>query len=74
MHNASLIDSIVEPGDSVTYTWYVQPTNGPESADLSTLAYVYGSNADPTANYNAGLFGAVIIGASVHFSYYHANS
>lgn len=66
MHNASLIDSAVEPGDTVTYQWFVQPENGPESLDLSTVAYAYGSDVDATANTNAGLFGAVIIGNKVN--------
>lgn len=61
LHNASLADEGVEPGDVVEYRWSVQSVNGPTDGDMSSVGYVYGSNVDPTGDVNAGLYGLVVI-------------
>ena len=61
LHNASLADEGVEPGDVVEYRWSVQAVNGPTDEDMSSVGYVYGSNVDPTGDVNAGLYGLVVI-------------
>lgn len=73
LHNDSLIDSPVEPGDTVTYSWLVQEDNGPAEDDVSSIAYAYASNADATANLNAGLFGAVVINRQVNDCFKRSN-
>lgn len=65
LHNESLINAPVDPGMTVTYQWLVTESNGPAANDLSSVAYSYGSNADPTGNLYAGLFGAVTISREV---------
>lgn len=65
VHNESLIDSPVMPGDTVTYSWLVQSDQGPAVDDISTVAYVYASNVDAKGNLNAGLFGAIIVSSPV---------
>lgn len=69
LHNESLIDSPVEAGDTVSYSWLVQEDNGPSATDMNTVAYVYGSNVDSTGDLMAGLYGVVVIAKPV--SNYH---
>ena len=65
LHDPELIDSEVENGTTVTYQWLVTEDNGPGAKDLSTIAYVYGSNADPVADLYAGLFGVCVVARQV---------
>lgn len=65
LHNLSLIDGPVEPGMTVTYQWLVSGDNGPAADDLSTIAFTYGSSADPVADLYAGLYGIVVIARPV---------
>ncbi len=65
LHNESVIDAPVEPGESVTYNWLVTESNGPAENDVSTVAYFYGSNVDSVADLNAGLYGAVVVARKV---------
>ena len=65
LHNESLIDASIDPGTIVTYSWLITEANGPAPNDVSTVAYAYRSNADYTADMNAGLFGAVVVAKKV---------
>ena len=65
LHNDSLVDAPVSPGDTVTYAWLVPEASGPAAADMSTIAYVYTSSVDVVADVNAGLMGPLIIGSGV---------
>ena len=65
LHNASMESAPVEQGEMVEYSWMVQENNGPANDDMSSIAYVYGSNVDYTAHVNAGLYGAVVIAREV---------
>lgn len=65
LHNDSLIEEPVDPGTTVTYSWLITESNGPAASDVSTVAYAYRSNADYTADMNAGLFGAVVVAKKV---------
>lgn len=65
LHNESLIDAPVEPGQTVTYSWLVTESNGPDIKDVSTVAFTYSSNVDAVGDANAGLYGALVISRKV---------
>ena len=55
----------VNPGGTKTYTWYVTEEAGPGSADVSSTAWLYYSQAGgEAAGQNAGLFGTIIVTAA----------
>jgi hephaestin len=58
----------VAPGSKAAYRLYVPASAGPGAADLSTVAYVYASAADPAGDPNAGLVGVALIGAKGAFA------
>jgi len=56
-------DDAVAPGDTHTYVWPVPRRAGPDPGDPSSIAWIYHSHTDETADTNAGLIGAIIVTA-----------
>jgi len=54
-------DGVVAPGGEYTYAWDVPERAGPGPNDPSSIAWIYHSHVDETADTNAGLIGAIII-------------
>jgi hypothetical protein len=65
LHNESLVDVPVNPGDTVIYSWLVPDDSGPGGVDMSTITYIYTSSVDVVGDVNAGLMGPLIIGRGV---------
>eukprot|EP00339_Tiarina_fusa_P026922 CAMPEP_0117020796 /NCGR_PEP_ID=MMETSP0472-20121206/15768_1 /TAXON_ID=693140 ORGANISM="Tiarina fusus, Strain LIS" /NCGR_SAMPLE_ID=MMETSP0472 /ASSEMBLY_ACC=CAM_ASM_000603 /LENGTH=340 /DNA_ID=CAMNT_0004726107 /DNA_START=15 /DNA_END=1034 /DNA_ORIENTATION=- len=53
--------SFVQPGDIVSYKWYLPGRTSPTRNEWSSTFYPYHSHTDPIANSYAGLVGGVIV-------------
>jgi len=58
---ADKADDSVPPGGQHLYIWPVPKRAGPAKNDSNSVAWVYHSHTDETADTNAGLIGAIII-------------
>jgi FtsP/CotA-like multicopper oxidase with cupredoxin domain len=61
--NASARDAVLQPNETFTYEWVVPASAAPGPQDPSTVAYTYYSGFDTAAQLNAGLMGALVVGA-----------
>jgi FtsP/CotA-like multicopper oxidase with cupredoxin domain len=59
-------DDAVLPGAECTYIWEVPDRAGPGPNDPSSIAWIYHSHTDETADTNAGLIGPMIITRKGH--------
>jgi manganese oxidase len=53
----------IPPGGTWTYTWEVPERAGPGPNDPSSIAWLYHSHANETADTNAGLVGVIVVSA-----------
>jgi hypothetical protein len=61
--SASARDVVLQPNETYTYEWVVPASAAPGPQDPSTVAYTYCSGVDTAAQLNAGLMGALVVGA-----------
>ncbi|MBV6448072.1 multicopper oxidase domain-containing protein [Nitrosomonas sp.] len=54
-------DGVIAPGGEYTYRWGVPERAAPGPNDPSSIAWIYHSHVDESADTNAGLIGAIII-------------
>ncbi|MEX2525722.1 MAG: multicopper oxidase domain-containing protein [Gammaproteobacteria bacterium] len=54
-------DENIAPGATHTYTWTVPPRSGPGPADPASVAWLYHSSVNGTADIHAGLVGPIIV-------------
>jgi len=53
----------VQPGESLTYTWILDPRAAPKSGEPSSKLWLYHSHANERRDVAAGLIGAIIVSA-----------
>jgi FtsP/CotA-like multicopper oxidase with cupredoxin domain len=53
----------VPPGESLTYTWILDPRTAPKAGEPSSKLWLYHSHANEGRDVAAGLIGAIIVGA-----------